>query len=255
MAINFERRIRSLAKTISWRFWATLTTIALVFFFTGQVNIAVAIGGFEVVLKLLLYYLHERAWGKVRLGVVDSKPAVLWFTGLSGSGKSTIAEALYLRMKKMGLKVEHLDGDNIRDIFPKTGFSKEERDHHIKRVGYLASRLEHNGVVVIATFISPYEEVRGFVRNLCQRYIEVYVSTPLDECEKRDVKGLYKRARDGEITRFTGVSDPYEVPRNPDVTIDTTQVSVEDACDIIIRKFQRECRTNGKVFVDASQTA
>jgi adenylylsulfate kinase len=229
-----ERKIRSIIKTVSWRFWATLTTVALVFLFTGYVKVAFAIGGVEVVVKLLLYYLHERVWSKVPHGISEAKPAVIWFTGLSGSGKSTIAEELYKRMKKGRIKVEHLDGDNIRDIFPKTGFTKDDRDRHIKRLGYLASRLEDNGVYVIATFVSPYEETRQFVRGLCHRYVEVYVSTTFEECEKRDVKGLYAKARKGEIKNFTGLDDPYEPPVNPEIVIDTRTVSVDEACKRIL---------------------
>ena len=106
--------------------------------------------------------------------------------GLSGSGKSTLSETLYKKLKEKGIKVEHLDGDSIRNIFPKTGFSKEERNMHIRRVGFLASKLEQNGVTIIASFISPYKESRDFVRELCDDFIEVHVSTPLEECVKRE---------------------------------------------------------------------
>lgn len=163
------------------------------------------------------------------------KPAVLWFTGLSGSGKSTISEKVYPVLKERGYRVEHLDGDAIRDIFPKTGFSKEERNAHIRRVGYLASRLQAHGVFVIGSFISPYKESRDFVRNLCEDFVEIYISTPLEECERRDVKGLYEKAREGEITQFTGIDDPYEAPENPELEIDTTNISVDEAVDKVIR--------------------
>lgn len=162
------------------------------------------------------------------------KPAVLWFTGLSGSGKSTISEKVYPILKERGYRTEHLDGDAIRDIFPKTGFSKKERNEHIKRVGYLASRLQAHGVFVIGSFISPYKESRDFVRNLCEDFVEIYISTPLEECERRDVKGLYEKAREGEITQFTGIDDPYEAPENPELEIDTTDISVDDAVDMVI---------------------
>lgn len=163
------------------------------------------------------------------------KPAVLWFTGLSGSGKSTVSERVYPILKERGYWVEHLDGDVIRDIFPKTGFSKEDRNAHIKRVGYLASRLQAHGVFVIGSFISPYKESRDFVRNLCEDFVEIYISTPLEECERRDVKGLYEKARNGEITQFTGIDDPYEAPENPELEIDTTDISVDDAVDMVIQ--------------------
>lgn len=163
------------------------------------------------------------------------KPAVLWFTGLSGSGKSTISEKVYPILKERGYRVEHLDGDAIRDIFPKTGFSKEDRNAHIKRVGYLASRLQAHGVFVIGSFISPYQESRDFVRNLCEDFVEIYISTPLEECERRDVKGLYEKARSGEISQFTGIDDPYEAPKNPELEIDTTDISVDDAVEMVIK--------------------
>jgi adenylylsulfate kinase len=231
-----EKKRRSVLKTLSWRIWATLTTAALVLLFVGEVKIALAIGGLEVIIKMALYFLHERWWNTIKYGKEQIEPKILWFTGLSGSGKSTLSEALYGKLKNKGLKVEHLDGDSIREIFPKTGFSKEERNRHIRRVGFLASKLEKNGVIVIASFISPYKETRDFVRNLCNNFIEVYVSTPLEECERRDIKGLYAKARKGEITQFTGIDDPYEVPENPEIEIDTTNMGVEEAVKMIMKK-------------------
>jgi len=159
---------------------------------------------------------------------------VIWFTGLSGAGKSTLAEALGGYMRSLGQKVELLDGDIVRKVFPQTGFSKKDRDEHIRRMGYLASILERNGVAVIASFISPYRESRDFVRGLCRNFIEVYVSTSLSECEKRDVKGLYRRARAGEISSFTGIDDPYEAPLSPEITIDTAGEEVGESLDKLI---------------------
>lgn len=231
-----ESNHRSILKTISWRFWATITTAALVLAFTGYLKVALVIGGIEVVLKIILYYFHERAWNKISYGKKEVQPSVIWFTGLSGAGKSTISEAVYERMKKKGLKVEHLDGDAVRSIFPATGFSKEERNRHIKRVGFLASMLEKNGVFVIASFISPYKESRDFVRTLCSNFREVHVSTPLEVCEKRDAKGLYAKARKGEITQFTGIDDPYEIPQNPEITVDTSNQSIDESIDYVMKK-------------------
>jgi adenylylsulfate kinase len=159
---------------------------------------------------------------------------VLWFTGLSGSGKSTIAKALYADLVARGLAVEYLDGDTLRDLFPGTGFTKAERDAHVKRVGFLASRLEHHGVTAICALISPYRETRDAVRQLCRRFIEIHISTPLDECERRDVKGLYARARRGEIANFTGIDDPYEAPKAPEITIATQNVPVAEAVARIV---------------------
>jgi adenylylsulfate kinase len=162
------------------------------------------------------------------------KPTVLWFTGLSGSGKSTISERVFNILNGRGYEVEHLDGDAVREIFPKTGFSRKDRNDHIKRVGYLASRLQTHGVFVVGSFISPYREARDFVRNLCDDFTEIYISTPLKECERRDVKGLYQRARKGEIKQFTGIDDPYEAPENPELSIDTTNISVDEGVEKVL---------------------
>jgi adenylylsulfate kinase len=166
--------------------------------------------------------------------VADGRPAVLWFTGLSGAGKSTIAERVAKELAGRGVPVEYLDGDHIRQLFPSTGFTRPERDAHVRRVGYLASRLEAHGVSVVASLVSPYADSREFVRGLCRNFVEIHVSTPLAECERRDAKGLYARARRGEIRHFTGIDDPYEAPLHPDLVIDTRHVSVEDACGRVL---------------------
>jgi adenylylsulfate kinase len=229
-----ESKRRSLIKTISWRFWATLTTILLIYIFTGRLDWAAAIGGIEVIVKIILYFLHERAWNNIHYGKKTRPPSVIWLTGLSGSGKSTLGESLHKAMIKKGMKVEHLDGDVVRDVFPRTGFSKEERDRHIRRVGFLASMLEKNDVSVIASFIAPYKESREFVRNRCNNFIETHISTPLEVCEKRDPKGLYAKVRKGEISNFTGIDDPYEAPENPELKIDTTDMTVEQSVRLIL---------------------
>jgi len=162
------------------------------------------------------------------------RPAVLWFTGLSGSGKSTIARKVVSKLKKLGADVEHLDGDTMRSIFPNTGFTKSARDEHIKRVGFLAGMLEKHGVFVVASFVSPYRESRDAVRSLCRTFIEVYVSTPVEECERRDAKGLYTKARRGKISNFTGISDPYEPPKHPELAIDTTGMTVAESTSLVM---------------------
>jgi adenylylsulfate kinase len=162
------------------------------------------------------------------------EPAVIWFTGLSGAGKSTIARELRARLLALGARVEYLDGDEIRALFPNTGFTRPERDAHIKRVGFLASRLEHHGVFVICALVSPYRESRAEVRRLCRRFVEVHVSTPLSECERRDVKGLYTRARRGDIANFTGIDDPYEAPDAPELRFDTREMSVDAAVERVM---------------------
>ncbi len=165
---------------------------------------------------------------------MKTRPPVVWITGLSASGKTTLARSLAAALAARGSEVEVLDGDDIRGLFPGTGFSRDERDAHVCRVGFLASKLQKNGIWVISSLISPYEESRRFVRGLCDPFIQVYLSTPLAECERRDPKGLYRKARRGEIEHFTGVNDPYEPPARTEIVIDTTFVLPEDAARIVL---------------------
>ena len=146
----------------------------------------------------------------------------LWFTGLSGAGKSTIAEVVVEELRRRGHKVELLDGDEVRTNLSKgLGFSKADRDTNIRRIGWVAAVLARNGVVSVTAAISPYRDVRDEIRGKIDHFVEVYVDTPIDVCEDRDVKGLYAKARTGEIPEFTGVSDPYEAPLAPEVRVVT----------------------------------
>ena len=160
----------------------------------------------------------------------------LWFTGLSQSGKTTTADRLYDRLKGEGLRVERLDGDVVRQTLTKDlGFTKDDRDENLKRVGSLARLFVQRGVIVIASFISPYEQVRRELRKRIPNFIEIFVDCPLEICERRDKKGLYQKARRGEIEHFTGISDPYEKPKNPDIIIKTGRISTEEAVEKIYR--------------------
>ena len=159
---------------------------------------------------------------------------MLWLTGLSGSGKTTLANSIYEFINKKGLSAEKLDGDILRGLFPSTGFTRAQRDEHIKRVGFMASILEKHGVIVVASFISPYRNARRFVRDMCNNFIEVYVRAPLEVCEKRDIKGLYTRARAGQIKNFTGLDDPYEEPQNPEIIVNTDEQNVDESASVII---------------------
>lgn len=165
------------------------------------------------------------------------RPAVVWLTGLPSAGKSTIAERLTTELRERGVPVEHLDGDGVREVFP-TGFTRKERHEHNRRIAFLASRLEHHGVTVVTSFVSPYGESRAYARSIARRFIEVHVATPLEECERRDAKGLYARARKGELRQFTGIDDPYEPPANPELTIDTRKVSVDEASRRILAELE-----------------
>lgn len=241
-----ESHYRAIIKTASWRILATFITGLLVYLFVGRIDIAAFVGGAEMITKLVVYYTHERIWNRFNFGKMHVEPFVLWFTGLSGSGKSTLANKLYSYIKDKGYRIERLDGDTVREIFPQTGFSKEERDSHVKRVGYIASMLEKNGVIVVSSFISPYQEARDFVRGLCKNFIEVHVSTSLEECERRDIKGLYAKARNGEIKHFTGISDPYEPPRNPEISVDTEHKTIEQCFQYIVKELKKK---NGITYI------
>jgi len=159
----------------------------------------------------------------------------LWFTGLSGAGKSTIAALVVDELQARGRKVELLDGDEVREHLSKgLGFSKEDRDTNIRRIGWVAAVLARNGVVSVTAAISPYREIRDEVRKWIDNFVEIHVATTLEECEARDVKGLYARARAGEIREFTGISDPYEPPLAPEIELVTTgHTPEESAADVV----------------------
>jgi adenylylsulfate kinase len=173
-----------------------------------------------------------------RVSRTKAAAPVLWFTGLSGSGKSTIATRVRAELESRGVEVEYLDGDALREVFPNTGFTRAEREEHLRRTGYMASRLAAHGVTVVASLVSPYRESRDFIRKLCREFVEIYVATPLEECERRDVKGLYARARRGELRNFTGIDDPYEPPETPELTLDTRALSVEQCVAEVLALFE-----------------
>ena len=163
--------------------------------------------------------------------MAEQKGFTLWFTGLSGSGKTALAKLLEPELRKRGLKVERLDGDIVRQSLTRDlGFSKEDRDINIRRIGFVASEIVSHGGVVICAAVSPYRATRNDVRNMVgtDQFIEIFVDTPLEVCEERDVKGMYAMARRGEIKGFTGIDDPYEPPQNPEITLDTVSFTPEE---------------------------
>jgi adenylyl-sulfate kinase len=166
----------------------------------------------------------------------------LWFTGLSGSGKSTIAHLVGPELDRRGLVVEYLDGDNVRTHLSKElGFSKEDRDTHIERLGWVASRLTRQGGAVITAAISPYEATRRLAREMVDEvgtFVEVYVKASVEECARRDVKGLYEKAFKGEIKEFTGVNDPYEEPSSPELAIDTEAHPPSESAALVVAKLE-----------------
>ena len=172
---------------------------------------------------------------------MSDKGLTLWFTGLSGSGKSTLAQYLTPKLIAMGNKVEILDGDEVRENLSKgLGFSKEDRDTNIRRIGFVANMLARNGVVAITAAISPYREVRNEIRKKAQApFVEIFVRCSLDALEERDTKGLYKKARAGIIKNFTGVSDPYEEPESPEILVDSEKESIEESAEKILAYLRR----------------
>ncbi len=167
--------------------------------------------------------------------MTDQKGITLWFTGLSGAGKTTVALELEKRLKEMGARVERLDGDLVREHLTRDlGFSKADRDENIRRVSYVAALLTRNDVITLCCFVSPYRQARVEARKLIGSFAEIYVNAPLEVCEGRDVKGLYHKARAGEIAEFTGISDPYEPPEKPELELRTDLLAVDECVDKLL---------------------
>ena len=169
--------------------------------------------------------------------LLNQRSVMIWFTGLSGSGKSTIAIALERELQKRGLLCQILDGDNIRSgINNNLGFSAEDRKENIRRIAEVGKLFVHTGIITIAAFISPNNELREMASEIIGKddFMEIFVSTPLEECERRDVKGLYAKARKGEIKNFTGISAPFEAPRHPALSLDTSKLSLEESVNKLL---------------------
>ncbi len=163
----------------------------------------------------------------------------LWFTGLSGAGKSTVAELVAAELERRGVRWELLDGDVVRlNLSKGLGFSKEDRDTNILRIGWVAERLTYHGAAVLVSAISPYREARESVRKNIPRFVEVFVKASVEECARRDVKGLYEKALKGEIDNFTGVSDPYEEPEHPEVVVDTEALTPDECASAVLAKLE-----------------
>jgi len=170
---------------------------------------------------------------------MTQRGVTIWFTGLSGAGKTTITGQVEAKLRADGYKLEVLDGDIVRENLTKgLGFSKEDRDENIRRIGFVSQLLTRNGVIVLVSAISPYRAIREEVREKIGDFVEVFVNAPLAECERRDVKGLYKRARAGEIKSFTGIDDPYEPPLNPEVECRTDLEELEESVAKVFNKLE-----------------
>ena len=230
-----ETNKRSIAKGISWRVVATTTTILIVYFFFGRLDLAIAAGLIETVLKVGLYWAHERAWFKIQWGRKKIEPFNLWFTGLPLSGKTTIADKVYTELEKLHIPIERIDSKDIRDLVPGIGFSREDRNRHMHRIGNLIRTLQKNSISTVASFVSPYRESRKAIREMVKNNIVVYVKADLETCKTRDYKGAYAKAERGEYQNFSGVNDVYEEPKHAEITIDTDSISADEATDLIVQ--------------------
>lgn len=234
-----ETNKRSIAKGISWRVIATSTTILIVYFFFDRLDLAIAAGMIETFLKVGLYWLHERAWFKVRWGKKKIEPFNLWFTGLPLSGKTTIANKVYFELEKLQIPIERLDSKDIRELIPNIGFDRESRNRHMYRVGFLIQKLQKNSISTVASFVSPYKESRKAIREMVRNNIVVYVKADISTCQERDYKGVYAKALAGEFENFTGVNDVYEAPQHAEIIIDTETMSVDEASILIVKYIKK----------------
>ncbi len=230
-----ETKIRSLIKAISWRILATTTTTIIVYVFFGRLDLAIFAGLTESVVKIAVYFIHERVWQRIKFGRKKVEPFVLWFTGLPKSGKTTIADLVYEKLKKIdSIPIERIDSKDIRDVIPELGYEREQRKIHLKRVGLLIKRLQKNSISVVASFVSPYREVRECLRDMTENFVEIYIKASIEECMKRDKKGVYREAIEGKRKNFTGISDPYDEPVSPELVINTEELSPEESANIIV---------------------
>ncbi len=234
-----ETNQRSIVKGISWRVVATSTTIIIVYVFFGRLDLAIAAGMIETVLKVALYWAHERIWFKVRWGRKKIEPFNLWFTGLPLSGKTTIADKVYEELEKLHLPLERIDAKDIRDLIPDIGFTREDRNRHMHRVGFLIQKLQKNSISTVASFVSPYKESRKAIRDMVKNNIVVHIKADIETCKQRDYKGVYEKALKGELQNFSGINDVYEEPQHAEITIDTDLTSADEAAKIIVKYIKK----------------
>jgi len=230
-----ETNKRSIVKGISWRILATTTTIIIVYVFFQRIDLAIAAGLIETVLKVALYWAHERAWFKIRWGKKRVEPFNLWFTGLPLSGKTTIADSVFTELKKLDIPLERIDSKDVREMVPNIGFTREDRNRHMQRIGHLIKTLQHNSISTVASFVSPYRESRKAIRQMVKNNIVVYIKADIKTCQERDYKGAYKKALSGEYQNFSGINDVYDEPQHAEIIIDTDTTDVDEATQKIVQ--------------------
>jgi len=234
-----ETNLRSVAKGVSWRVVATSTTMGIVYLFFGNLELAVATGLLESAVKIGLYWGHEKAWQRVRWGKKKIDPFNLWFTGLPLSGKTTIADRVYEELQKLHIPLERIDSKDIRELIPDIGYSREDRNRHMHRIGNLIETLQNNSISTVASFVSPYRESRKAIREMIKNNVVVYVKADIKTCKQRDYKGAYAKAMNGEYQNFSGVNDVYEEPQHAEIVIDTDKLSVDEAVEIIVKYIKK----------------
>ena len=234
-----ETNIRSIAKGFSWRLFATTTTVIIVYIFFGRLDLAIAAGIIETISKVLLYYAHEKIWQRVRWGKKQIEPFNLWLTGLPMSGKSTIGDLVFEKLKKHQIPMERIDSKDIRDLIPDIGYTREDRNRHMHRIGHLIKTLQNNSISTVASFVSPYKESRKAIREMVKNNVVVYVKADIEICKGRDYKGVYAKALAGELQNFSGVNDVYEEPQHAEIVIDTEILSAEDAANVIVQYLKK----------------
>ena len=179
-----DKNIRSIVKGISWRVIATTTTVIIVYVFFGRLDLAIAAGLIESVLKIGLYWAHERVWFKIKWGKQKIEPFNIWFTGLPLSGKTTIANKVYEELEKLHIPIERIDSKDVRELIPNIGYTREDRNRHMHRIGHLIRTLQNNSISTVASFVSPYKESRKAIRDMVKNNIVVYVKTDIETCKK-----------------------------------------------------------------------
>ncbi len=236
-----ESNFRSIAKGISWRVIATSTTITIVYFFFERLDLAIAAGMIETVVKVGHQWAHERTWLQIRWGKKRIEPFNLWFTGLPLSGKTTIADKVYAELVKLEIPIERIDSKDIRDLIPDIGYTREDRNRHMHRIGNLICTLQNNSISTVASFVSPYKESRQAIRQMVKNNIVVYVKAGVETCQNRDYKGAYAKALSGEFKNFPGVDEVYEEPKRAELVIETETTTVDEAVEVIVKYVKKHC--------------
>lgn len=228
-----DTKRRSFWKAISWRLFAVFLLSVVAFVATGDISSTTLITLCYHTIQVFMFFIHERLWNFIKWG--KTKGMFIQMTGLSGAGKTTLARIIETRLQNKGLKVEIIDGDEYREgLCRDLGFSKEDRNTNIRRLGFVGKVLSRNNVVTIMSAINPYEDLRKELAETCGAKT-VFIKCAVEKCIERDVKGLYAKALSGEIQNFTGISDPFEEPTNADLVIETGECSIETSAGTLER--------------------